>query len=74
MTHAEINPRLFVHTHVVDLLGEKLCYRPVYMELNALSSARSKGFELYSRTSARKITIKFVSRRDFLDAIDTEVS
>ena len=44
MKHAEMNPRLFVHAHVVELLGEKLATGSCYVELNCVrQTCRAKG-------------------------------
>ncbi len=73
---AEMNPRLFIHSHVVDLLGGNRatgrCYAEVY---SANIGMQRVGLGCYEDEYAKVgDKWKFTSRRYFLDAIDTVVS
>jgi ketosteroid isomerase-like protein len=73
---AELNPRLFIHSHVIDLLGGNRatgrCYAQVY---SAKLDTQQVGLAYYEDEYAKiGEKWKFASRRYFLDAIDTAVS
>ena len=73
---AEMNPRLFIHSHVVDLLGGNRatgrCYAEVY---SATLDTQLVGLAYYEDEYAKVgDKWKFASRRYFLDTIDTAVS
>jgi uncharacterized protein (TIGR02246 family) len=73
---AEMNPRLFIHSHVVDLLGGNRatgrCYAEVY---SAKLGMQRVGLGYYEDEYAKVgEKWKLASRRYFLDAIDTAVS
>jgi uncharacterized protein (TIGR02246 family) len=73
---AEMNPRLFIHSTVVDLLGENRatgrCYSEVY---SAKLKMQRVGLGYYEDEYAKVgDEWRFASRRYFLDAIDTDVS
>jgi uncharacterized protein (TIGR02246 family) len=73
---AEMNPRLFIHSHVVELLGGNRatgrCYAEVY---SAKLGMQRVGLGYYEDEYAKVgEKWKFASRRYFLDAIDTAVS
>jgi hypothetical protein len=73
---AELNPRLFIHTHVIDLLGGNRatgrCYAEVY---SAALGMRRIGLGYYEDEYVKaENKWKFASRRYFLDVIDTEIS
>jgi len=73
---AEISPRLFIHSSVVDLLDENRatgrCYSEVY---SANLKMQRVGLGYYEDEYAKVGNKwKFASRRYFLDAIDTAVS
>ena len=73
---AEMKPRLFIHSHVVDLLGGNRatgrCYAEVY---SAKLGMQRVGLGYYEDEYAKvDDKWKFASRRYFLDAIDTAVS
>ena len=73
---AEINPRLFIHTHVVDLLGGNRatgrCYIDVYSATLGMQRVGWGYYEdEYTKTGDKW---KFLCRRYFLDVIDTAVS
>jgi len=73
---AEMNPRLFIHSHVVDLLGGNRatgrCYAEVYSAKFGMQRVGSGYYEdEYAKVGDKW---KFASRRYFLDAIDTAVS
>ena len=73
---AEINPRLFIHTHVVDLLGENhatgRCYVEVYSATLGMQRVGWGYYEdEYIKTGSKW---KFRGRRYFLDVIDTKIS
>jgi|SRR5215469_11089578 len=72
----EMDPRLFSHTHIVDLLdGNRAtgrCYAEVF---SAKFGMRRVGLGYYEDEYAKKGDHwKFACRRYFLDTIDTEVS
>lgn len=71
----EMNPRLFVHSHVVDLLGGNRatgrCYAEVY---SAKFGTQLVGLGYYEDEYAKAgEKWKFAFRRYFLDVIDTAV-
>ena len=72
---AEMNPKLFIQSHVIDLLGENRakgrCYSEVFSATLKMQWV-SLGYydDEYSKVGDKW---KFVSRRYFLDAIDSEV-
>ena len=73
---SELNPRLFIHSQVVDLLGGNRatgrCYAEVY---SAKLGMQRVGLGCYQDEYAKVDNKwKFASRRYFLDVIDTEVS
>jgi uncharacterized protein (TIGR02246 family) len=73
---AEMNPRLFMHNHVVDLLGENRatgrCYVEVYSPKFAMKRVGLGYYEdEYAKVGGKW---KFASRRYFLDEIDKAVS
>jgi SnoaL-like domain len=73
---AETNPRLFIHSHVINLLGGNRatgrCYAQVY---SATLDTQLLGLAYY-QDEYEKVgdQWKFASRRYFLDTIDTAVS
>jgi uncharacterized protein (TIGR02246 family) len=73
---AEISPRLFIHSHVVDLLGGNRatgrCYAEVY---SAKLGMQRVGLGCYEDEYAKVgDKWKFASRHYFLNVIDTAVS
>jgi hypothetical protein len=73
---AEMNPRLFIHSHLIDLTGAEhargRCYVEVY---SAAFGMQQVGLGYYEDEYAKIAEKwKFVSRRYFLDEIDTVVS
>jgi ketosteroid isomerase-like protein len=73
---AEMNPRLFIHSHVVDLLGGNRARGRCYAEVfSAKFGMQRVGLGYYEDEYAKVgDNWKFASRRYFLDAIDTAVS
>jgi hypothetical protein len=72
----ELDPRLFIHTHIIDLIdGHRAtgrCYAEVF---SAKVSMRRIGLGYYQDDYAKKgDKWKFASRRYFLDTIDIDVS
>ncbi len=72
----ELNPRLFIHSPVVDLLGGNRATGRCYAEVfSAKLGMQRVGLGYYEDEYAKVgDKWKFASRRYFLDAIDTEVS
>lgn len=72
----ELEPRLFIHTHIVDLLDAQHATGRCYVEVfSAKISMRRIGLGYYEDEYAKKNDKwKFARRRYFLDSIDTEVS
>lgn len=72
----ELDPRLFIHTHIVDLLDKNRATGRCYAEVfSAKVSMRRVGLGYYEDEYSKKSDKwKFACRRYFLDAIDTEVS
>lgn len=73
---AELHPRLFIHSTVIELVGENRatgrCYSEVY---SAKLKMQRVGLGYYEDEYVKvRDEWKFASRRYFLDAIDTEVS
>jgi len=73
---AEMQPRLFIHSQVVDLLGENRATGRCYSEVfSAKLKMQRVGLGYYEDVYAKVgDEWKFVSRRYLLDAIDTDVS
>jgi len=73
---AEMNPRLFIHSHVVDLLGGNRATGRCYAEVYSANIVMQRvGLGCYEDEYAKVgDKWKFTSRRYFLDAIDTVVS
>jgi len=73
---AEMKPRLFIHSPVVDLLGENRATGRCYAEVFSAKLAMQRVGVGYYEDEYAKVgdKWKFASRRYFLDAIDTEVS
>jgi hypothetical protein len=72
----EMDPRLFIHTHIIDLVDDKhakgRCYAEVF---SAKFKMQRVGLGYYEDEYAKVgDNWKFACRRYFLDAIDTEVS
>jgi ketosteroid isomerase-like protein len=73
---AETNPRLFIHSHIIDLTGtdraKGRCYVEVY---SAAFGMRRVGLGYYEDEYSKiDDNWKFASRRYFLEEIDTAVS
>ena len=72
----ELNPRLFIHSRIVDLIDANRAKGRCYVEVFSANVGMQRiGFGYYEDEYAKiKDTWKFVSRRYFLDVIDTTVS
>jgi hypothetical protein len=73
---AELDPRLFIHGHVVDLLGGSRATGRCYVEVfSAKLGMQRVGLGYYEDEYAKVgDKWKFASRRYFLDTIDSAVS
>ena len=71
-----MNARLFIHGHIVDLLGENRATGRCYVEVySAKFGIRGVALGYYEDEYAKVgDKWKFATRRYFLDAIDTAVS
>ena len=72
----ELDPRLFIHSQVVDLLGAKRATGRCYVEVFSAKYGMERIGLGYYEDEYAKIgdKWKFTSRRYFLDTIDTAVS
>jgi hypothetical protein len=72
---AELNPRLFIHSPLIDLLGENRANGRCYSEVYSAKLKMQRVGLGYYEDEYLKISDewKFASRRYFLDAIDTDV-
>jgi hypothetical protein len=73
---AEMKPRLFIHSQVIDLLSENRATGRCYSEVFSLKLKMQRvGLGYYEDVYAKvDAGWKFASRRYFLDAIDTDIS
>jgi SnoaL-like domain len=73
---AEMDPRLFIQSHVIDLLGENRATGRCYVEVfSAKFGMQRVGLGYYEDQYAKVgEEWKFASRRYFLENIDTAVS
>ena len=72
----ELDPRLFIHSQIIDLVGENRATGRSYVELFSAKYGMERvglGYyeDQYAKVGAKW---KFASRRYFLDSIDTAVS
>jgi hypothetical protein len=72
----ELDPRLFIHSQIVDLLGANRATGRCYVELFSAKFGMERVGLGYYEDEYAKIgdKWKFTSRRYFLDTIDTTVS
>jgi len=72
----ELDPRLFVHSQIVDLLGANRATGRCYVELFSAKYGMERVGLGYYEDEYAKVgdKWKFTSRRYFLDTIDTAVS
>jgi hypothetical protein len=73
---AEIDPRLFIHSQIIDLLGTNRATGRCYVEVFSAKYGMERVGLGYYEDQYTKIgdKWKFASRHYFLDSIDTEVS
>lgn len=73
---AEIDPRLFIHSQIVDLLGADRATGRCYVEVFSAKYGMERVGLGYYEDQYAKVgdKWKFASRRYFLDSIDTVVS
>jgi uncharacterized protein (TIGR02246 family) len=72
---AEMSPRLFIHSCVIDLLGENRATGRCYSEVFSAKLKMQRVGLGYYEDEYTKVSDewKFASRRYFLDTIDTDV-
>jgi hypothetical protein len=73
---AEVDPRLFIHSQIVDLLGADRATGRCYVEVFSAKYGMERVGLGYYEDQYAKVgdKWKFASRRYFLDSIDTVVS
>ncbi len=72
----ELDPRLFIHTHIMDFIDENRATGRCYVEVfSAKIEMRRIGLGYYDDEYAKvKDKWKFARRRYFLDTIDSKIS